>query len=181
MPKMARDAAEVLAFLRDLATRSKPWAERDFAELAAFARDELGLPELAPWDLAYASEKLKAARYSFSDQEVRQYFPEDRVLAGLFGLVETIYGVEDPRGEGRSPGTPDVRFFEVVDGAGSAGRAVLPRQLRARRQAGRRVDGRRDQPPPGRLPRAAAGHVPDLQPLGAGGRQARARSRTTKC
>ena len=95
----------MLAFLRDLAARAKPFAERDFAELAAFARDELGLAELAPWDLAYASEKLKATRYAFSEQEVRQYFPEDRVLAGLFRVVETIYGVDDPRGAGAPPGT----------------------------------------------------------------------------
>ena len=139
-PKMARDAAEVLAFLRDLATRSKPWAERDFAELAAFARDELGLPELAPWDLAYASEKLKAARYSFSDQEVRQYFPEDRVLAGLFGLVQTIYGV-GIRAAKAVAWHDDVRFYEVVDGAGSVvGRFFLDNYAREGKQGGAWMD-----------------------------------------
>jgi oligopeptidase A len=139
-PKMARDAAEVLAFLHDLATRSKPWAERDFAELAAFARDELGLPELAPWDLAYASEKLKAARYSFSDQEVRQYFPEDRVLAGLFGLVQTIYGV-GIRAAKAVAWHDDVRFYEVVDGAGSVvGRFFLDNYAREGKQGGAWMD-----------------------------------------
>jgi oligopeptidase A len=140
VPKMARDAAEVLAFLGDLATRSKPWAERDFAELAAFARDELGLPELAPWDLAYASEKLKAARYSFSEQDVRQYFPEDRVLAGLFGLVETIYGVKI-RAATATAWHPDVRFFEVVDGAGAlVGQFFLDNYAREGKQGGAWMD-----------------------------------------
>ena len=140
VPKMARDAAEVLAFLGDLAVRSRPWAERDFAELAAFARDELGLPELAPWDLAYASEKLKAARYSFSEQEVRQYFPEDRVLAGLFGLVETIYGVKI-RAAKATAWHPDVRFFEVVDGAGAlVGQFFLDNYAREGKQGGAWMD-----------------------------------------
>ena len=139
-PKMARDAAEVLAFLRDLASRSRSWAERDFAELAAFARDELGLPELAPWDLAYASEKLKAARYSFSDQEVRQYFPEERVLAGLFGLVETIYGV-GIRAAKAVAWHGDVRFYEVVDGAGSVvGQFFLDNYAREGKQGGAWMD-----------------------------------------
>jgi Zn-dependent oligopeptidase len=84
VPKMAQHPEEVIAFLRDLARRAKPFAQRDFAELTAFARSDLGLATLEPWDLAYASEKLKASRYAYNEQEVRQYFPEDRVLAGLF-------------------------------------------------------------------------------------------------
>jgi oligopeptidase A len=118
VPKMAGSVDEVLAFLRDLARRAKPFAERDYAEVTAFARDELGLPDFAPWDLAYASEKLKAARYSFSEQEVRQYFPEDKVLAGLFRVVETIYGVRIREAKAAT-WHPSVRFFEIVghDGA----------------------------------------------------------------
>ena len=118
VPKMARSPAEVLAFLRDLAKRAKPFAERDMAELREFARAELALPELAAWDLPYASEKLRAARYSFSDQEVKQYFPEDRVLAGLFRVVETIFGVAIR--ESKAAGWyPTVRFFDVVDREGA--------------------------------------------------------------
>jgi oligopeptidase A len=114
VPKMAGSAAEVLDFLRDLARRARPYAQRDYAELVAFARDELGLSDFAPWDLAYASEKLKARRYAFSEQEVKRYFPADRVLTGLFRLVETIYGVTI--GEATAPvWHPSVRFFEVRD------------------------------------------------------------------
>ena len=118
VPKMANDPDEVVAFLRDLARRARPFAERDFAELSAFARDELGLSELAPWDVAYAAERLKAARYAYSEQEVRQYLPEDGVLAGLFRVVETIYGVriEESRA---ATWHPSVRFFHIRDGAGA--------------------------------------------------------------
>ncbi|MCC7216795.1 MAG: M3 family metallopeptidase [Burkholderiales bacterium] len=118
VPKMANDPGEVVAFLRDLAQRAKPFAERDFAELSAFARDELGLSELAPWDVAYAAERLKAARYAYSEQEVRQYLPEDSVLAGLFRVVETIYGVRIEEGTAAA-WHPSVRFFHIRDRAGA--------------------------------------------------------------
>ena len=81
--KMADTPSEVLHFLDQLAARAKPYAEKDMAELRAFAR-ELDIGDLQSWDHAYVSEKLRVARYSFSDQEVKQYFPEPRVLAGLF-------------------------------------------------------------------------------------------------
>ena len=118
VPRMARTSAEVLAFLRDLGARAKPHAERDYAELAAFARDELDLPDFAPWDFAFATEKLKAKRFAFSEQELRQYFPEDRVLAGLFRVVETIYGVQI-RESSAAVWHPTVRFFEITDRAGA--------------------------------------------------------------
>ncbi|MBN8799844.1 MAG: oligopeptidase A, partial [Stenotrophomonas nitritireducens] len=92
--KMATDAGQVLGFLRDLAARARPYAQRDRAELEAFARDELGMDDLQAWDLAYASEKLKQARYSYSEQEVKQYFTEPKVLAGLFGVIERLYGLK---------------------------------------------------------------------------------------
>jgi oligopeptidase A len=114
VPKMAKDSDEVIVFLRDLAQRAKPFAERDFAELSAFARAELGLADFAPWDIAFATEQLKAKRYAFSEQEVRQYFPEDQVLAGLFRVVETLYGVRIR--EGKAPAWhPTVRFFDILD------------------------------------------------------------------
>ncbi|MDR2625101.1 MAG: M3 family metallopeptidase, partial [Zoogloeaceae bacterium] len=72
-PKMADSPAEVLTFLRDMASRAKPFAERDMQELQAFAAERLGLERLEAWDLAYASEKLLQARYAFSEQEVRPY------------------------------------------------------------------------------------------------------------
>jgi oligopeptidase A len=114
VPKMAQSPDEVIAFLRDLARRAKPFAERDFAALTAFARDHLELPELEPWDIPFAAERLKAERYAFSEQEVRQYFPEDQVLAGLFRLVETIYGVRIEEAQA-STWHPAVRFFAIRD------------------------------------------------------------------
>ncbi|MEO6565317.1 MAG: M3 family metallopeptidase [Casimicrobiaceae bacterium] len=114
VPKMAGTPDEVIAFLRDLARRARPYAERDYAELAAFARTELGLADFAPWDRAFAAERLKAQRYAYSEQEVRQYFPEDQVLQGLFRVVETIYGVQIR--EATAPTWhPSVRFFDIKD------------------------------------------------------------------
>ncbi len=140
VPKMARSPKEVLAFLRDLAAKAKPFAERDMAELRQFARDELGLPELAAWDLPYASEKLREARYSFSDQEVKQYFPEDRVLAGMFRVVETIFGVAISESK-TAVWHPAVRFFDVVDGSGEVvGQFYLDLYARTGKRGGAWMD-----------------------------------------
>ncbi|MDP2811321.1 MAG: M3 family metallopeptidase [Rhodocyclaceae bacterium] len=113
VPKMAESPSQVAAFLRELAEKAKPSALRDIAELSEFARPELGMEKLESWDLAWASEKLKQARYAFSDDEVKQYFPEPKVLAGLFRVIESLFGV------GVEPDTapawhPDVLFFRIV-------------------------------------------------------------------
>ena len=155
VPKMAQTAEEVLAFLRDLGARAKPYAQRDFDELTTFARDELGLAELAPWDYAWVTEKLKAKRYAYSEQEVRQYLPEDRVLAGLFRVVETIYGVQIR--ESKAPTWHEsVRFFDVVGRDDTlVGQFYLDLYARAHKQGGawmddaisrRRIDGRLQHP-----------------------------------
>ena len=116
--KMAADAPQVLGFLRDLASRAKPFARRDRAELEAFASDELGLDELQAWDLAYVAEKLKQARYSYSEQEVKQYFTEPKVLAGLFGVIERLYGLKvEP--DNAPVWHEDVRFYRLVDSTGA--------------------------------------------------------------
>ena len=91
--KMASSPAQVLTFLRDLGDRARPFAENDLAELRQFAASELGLTELQVWDNAFASEKLKEARYAFSDEELRQYFTVPRVLAGLFDIIERLFQV----------------------------------------------------------------------------------------
>jgi oligopeptidase A len=138
--KMASDPAEVLAFLRDLAARARPYAERDMALLAGFARADLGLAELAPWDLAWASEKLKAHRYAFSEQEVRQYFPEPAVLAGLFRVVETIYGVRIRESQAAT-WHPTVRFFDIATPDGSlVGQFYLDLYARPGKQGGAWMD-----------------------------------------
>jgi len=93
-PKMANTVTEVDQFLGDIAKKSKPFAKKDWVELEAFAKHELGFADgLQPWDIAYCSEKLKQARYSFSENELKQYFPLPKVLEGLFGVIQTLFGV----------------------------------------------------------------------------------------
>ena len=116
--KMAEDAPQVLGFLRDLAARAKPHAQRDRAELDAFARDTLGLATLEAWDLAFASEQLKQARYSYSEQEVKQYFTEPKVLDGLFSVIQGLYGLQ-VQPDSAPVWHPDVRFFRLVDAQGA--------------------------------------------------------------
>jgi oligopeptidase A len=141
VPKMAQSPAQVLDFLRDLARRARPFAERDLAELRDFAKAELGLQRLESWDLAYASEKLRARRYAFSDQEVKQYFPEPQVIAGLFKLVETLYGVRVAPAQA-PVWHEDVRFFEIRSSAGAPiGQFYLDLYARDSKQGGAWMDG----------------------------------------
>ena len=116
-PKMAETPAQVLAFLDDLARHARPFAEKDAAELKDFASQRLGIPKLESWDLAYASEKLRLERYAFSDQEVKQHFPEDVVLAGLFRVAESLYQIRIAPAPAPA-WHEDVRFFEIRDAAG---------------------------------------------------------------
>ncbi|HEU4353787.1 MAG TPA: M3 family metallopeptidase [Burkholderiales bacterium] len=118
VPKMAESSSQVLAFLDDLARRARPFAEQDVHELRTFARDELGIEDLQAWDVAYASEKLRLKRYSFSDQEVKQYFPEEVVMRGLFRVAEQLYRVKFVPAHAPT-WHPDVRFFEVRDANGA--------------------------------------------------------------
>ena len=111
-PKMAESPAQVAAFLRDLAFKARPFAVRDMAELREFARSELGLEQLESWDLAWAAEKLKLARYAFSDDEVKQYFPEPKVLEGLFSVVQRLFGVQIAP-DSAPVWHPTVRFFDI--------------------------------------------------------------------
>ncbi|HYC45901.1 MAG TPA: M3 family metallopeptidase [Burkholderiales bacterium] len=119
MPKMADSPQQVLAFLTELADRAKPYAKRDLEEVTAFARKELGLDTIETWDLAFASEKLRVARYAFSDQEVKQYFPETTVLPGMFRLIETLYGLTITPAQA-PVWNPDVRFYAIHDRAGTS-------------------------------------------------------------
>jgi oligopeptidase A len=93
VPKMAESPEQVVAFLRDLGTKARPHAQKDLADLRAFAADELGLSDPQAWDWPYIGEKLKEARYAFSEQEVKPYFTAPKVLAGLFQIVETLFEV----------------------------------------------------------------------------------------
>jgi oligopeptidase A len=113
--KMADTPKQVLDFIRDIAGKAKPFATKDADELRAFAASELGLSALRSSDVSFASEKLRERRYAFSDEALRQFFPEDRVLAGLFRVVQSIYSVKIVEAKASS-WHPDVRFFEVRDG-----------------------------------------------------------------
>jgi oligopeptidase A len=117
VPKMAESPAQVLAFLQDLARRARPFAEKDAAELREFARRHLGLEPLEAWDIAYASEKLRVSRYAFSEQQVKQYFPEEAAVQGLFRVAETLYGVRIHPASAPA-WHEDVRFYEIRDAAG---------------------------------------------------------------
>ena len=138
--KMAESPRQVIEFLEHLADKALPYARRDRAELDDFAARELGLAKLEAWDIAYASEKLRAARYAFSEQEVKQYFQEPRVLAGMFRVVETIYGVRilPDQAETWDPG---VRFFRIEDRAGNlVGRFYLDPYARSTKRGGAWMD-----------------------------------------
>jgi oligopeptidase A len=139
-PKMAESPRQVLDFLNELAARAKPYAERDLRELTEFARAELRLERLEAWDLAFASEKLRAKRYAFSDLEVKPYFPETKVLPGMFRLVETLYGL---RIEPATAPTwhPDVRFYSIRDRAGNpVGQFYTDLYARASKRGGAWMD-----------------------------------------
>ncbi|MFD4839046.1 M3 family metallopeptidase [Achromobacter sp. NPDC058515] len=150
--RMARDAKEVTTFLRDLAARAKPYAQRDLAELKDYATGELGLDSLQPWDVAYASERLRESRYAYSEDEVKQYFTEPRVLAGLFDVIQTLFDV-------RLSETPvsswhgDVRGVRVESPKGELiGHLYLDLYARSGKQNGAWVDSERTR-------RVVAGHV----------------------
>ncbi len=138
--KMAHSPKQVTAFLEDLAARAKPFAQKDYAELKAFAAAELGLSDPQAWDLGYASEKLRVKRYAFSDQEVKQYFPEPKVLEGMFKVVETLYGLtlSEDRAETWDPA---VHFFRISDAAGEmVGQFYLDLYARETKRGGAWMD-----------------------------------------
>ena len=139
VPKMAESPADVLAFLRELAQKSKPFAERDMAELREFAVSQ-GLTSLEPWDIGWVSEKLKQARHGFSDEEVRRYFPEHKVLAGLFRVIETLFAVRI-RPDTAPVWHEDVRFFRIEDTAGAlVGQFYLDLYARETKRGGAWMD-----------------------------------------
>ncbi len=140
--KMAESPAQVKGFLDDLAVRARPFAEKDMVELRAFAKSELGLETLEAWDLAYVSEKLREQRYAFSEEEVKQYFPEHRVIDGLFRLIQTLFSVMI-----RSDDAPvwhkDVKFFRVERDGKLIGQFYLDLYARNGKRSGAWMDDAR--------------------------------------
>lgn len=139
VPKMADSTDQVLGFLRELAVKAKPFAEKDLAELQAFAKDELGLDTLQPWDVTYVSEKLRVARYAFSEQEVKEYLPEHKVLQGLFGVVEKLYQINIKPDSG-PVWHPDVRFFRIERDGELIGQFYLDLYARDTKKGGAWMD-----------------------------------------
>jgi oligopeptidase A len=112
--KMATSTDQVVSFLRDLAKKSKQVAQQDFEELQQFAKEQHGLAQLQPWDVSYYSEKLRQARYSISDEELRPYFPVAHAISGMFAIVNKLYGIEFREASGFETYHPDVKLYEIV-------------------------------------------------------------------
>ncbi|WP_447527319.1 oligopeptidase A [Vreelandella sp. TE19] len=120
--KMADSPNQVQAFLNDLASRAKPQADEEFDELSRYARDELGIDTLKPWDVAYASEKLREARYAINQEQLRPYFPAPHVVNGLFQVLERLYNLQVEEDVDAPRYHPDVRFYRLMEnGAPIAG------------------------------------------------------------
>ncbi len=137
--KMAKSPAEVVTFLRDLAKRARPFAEKDAADLREFAAEHLSLKDPQPWDFTYIAEKLKEARYSFSEQEVKQYFTAPKVLAGLFKIIETLFEVAIHKDEA-PVWKPGVQFFRIERAGVLVGQFYLDQPARTGKRAGAWMD-----------------------------------------
>ena len=137
--KMASSPDHVVAFLRDLAQRARPSAERDVAEMRAFAAEHLGLSDPQPWDWTYIGEKLKEARYAFSDQDVKPYFTAPKVLAGLFKIVETLFDVSI-RPDHAPVWHPGVGFYRIERAGQLIGQFYLDPGARAGKRGGAWMD-----------------------------------------
>jgi oligopeptidase A len=135
VPKMANSPEEVERFLLDLTERAKPAAQRDWTQLVRFAQTTLGLQNLMAWDIPYASERLKEAQYSFSDNEVKQYFQLPKVLDGLFGLIERLFGVQI-RPDQAPTWHPDVQFFRIERQGVLVGQFYLDMYARSSKRPG---------------------------------------------
>ena len=135
--KMARSTSDVMAFLTDLAARARPVAERELAELEAYAHRRDGIGSLEAWDVPYYAERLREERYALSQEELRPYFPLPRVLEGLFGIAERLFGVHVRPLQGIETWHPDISFYEVRDAAGELrGEFYLDPYARAHKRGG---------------------------------------------
>ncbi|MDN6855209.1 oligopeptidase A [Pseudomonas sp. CAN2814] len=141
--KMAETPEQVLHFLRDLAVRSKPFAAQDLEQLKAYAAEQ-GCPNLSSWDASYFGEKLREARYSVSQEALRAYFPVDKVLSGLFAIVQKLYGIQIRELNDFERWHPDVRLFEIEENGQHVGRFYFDLYARANKRGGAWMDGARD-------------------------------------
>ena len=142
VPKMAQSPEQVIHFLRDLAHRARPFAEKDVADLRTFAAEHLGLANPQSWDWPYISEKLKEARYAFSEQEVKQYFTAPTVLAGRFKIVETLFEVAIRR-DVAPVWNSAVEFYRIERGGELVGQFYLDQPARQGKRGGAWMDDAR--------------------------------------
>ena len=142
VPKMATAPQQVIQFLDDLAVRARPFAENDLAELKAFAKTELGIDKLEAWDFTYAAEKLREQRYAFSEQEVKLYFPEPKVVDGLFRLVQNMFGVAIKADAG-PVWHDDVKFYRIEKNGQLIGQFYLDLYARSGKRGGAWMDDAR--------------------------------------
>jgi oligopeptidase A len=139
VPKMAASPDEVVKFLRDLARRARPYAQKDLDDMRRFAAEHLGIADPQAWDWPYIGEKLKEARYAFSEQEVKQYFTAPKVLAGLFRIVETLFEVEIRR-DHAPVWNPAVEFYRIERGGQLVGQFYLDPAARTGKRGGAWMD-----------------------------------------
>ncbi|SEK20609.1 oligopeptidase A [Atopomonas hussainii] len=141
--KMAESTEQVLSFLRDLAAKSRRFAEQDLAELRAFAAEQ-GVSDLQSWDVGYFGEKLRQAKYSVAQEELRPYFPIDKVLGGMFAIVERLYGIQINELHDVERWHADVRLFEIRENGEQIGRFFIDLYARANKRGGAWMDGCKD-------------------------------------
>ena len=139
VPKMAESAEQVIAFLRELASKARPYAEQDLADMRAFAADSLGLADPQAWDWPYIGEQLRQARYAYSEQDVKPYFTAPKVLEGLFNIVETLFEVKI-RPDQAPVWHPGVRFFRLERDGQLIGQFYLDPGARAGKRGGAWMD-----------------------------------------
>ena len=139
VPKMAHSPTQVSEFLRDLSRKARPYAEQDLADMRQFAATELGLADPQPWDWPYIGEKLKEARYAFSEQEVKEYFTAPKVLAGLFKIIETLFEVSIRRDQA-TVWNPAVEFYRIERQGQLVGQFYLDQPARTGKRGGAWMD-----------------------------------------
>ena len=139
--KMAQSPNDVIHFLEDLADKSWRQARRDLTELKEFAASEHGLHDLQAWDIGYYSEKMRQHFYQLSQEEVKAYFPESKVVPGLFAIVERLYGLQISPIQNFDSWHPDVKFYQILDQTGELrGRFYLDLYARAKKRGGAWMD-----------------------------------------
>ncbi|MBO9480394.1 oligopeptidase A [Salinisphaera sp. G21_0] len=138
--KMAESPDKVIEFLQDLAAKSKPQAEQELAELKAFAKAEYGVEDLEAWDVGYYGEKLRQQRYAISQEELRPWFPAEKAIAGMFDVVNRLYGVEFATLDNVDTWHKDVRFFNITRKGEVIGRFYLDLYAREHKRGGAWMD-----------------------------------------